>query len=317
MVEDLHIEFSGSGEHDYLWVEKTGSNTDWVARRLAHYAGVRHVDVGYAGLKDRHAITRQWFSVRHKGCGADWTRFECDGVNILDTSRHSRKLQRGSHAGNQFRIALRTSDGHGGEETIDERLAVISSRGVPNYFGPQRFGHEGSNLELARRLFRGERLRRDRRSIAISSARSLLFNEVLAARVADGSWNRILPGELANLDGSNSVFDVSSPDETIERRCAALDIHPSGPLYGCNGKVSTGEVAAIEKRIVDRYPDLAEGLIRARARRSQRSLRLRVGELDWEFGDGVLWLEFRLRKGGFATAVLEEVACIQDSRNST
>ena len=161
VVEILGFEPDGSGDHDFLWLEKAAANTDWVARQLARHAGVRTADVGYAGMKDRHAVTRQWFSLP-RGRGTDWTSFDVDGVKILDVRRHHRKLRRGTHKGNAFRIALRSRDIAGVAGEIDERLSTIGARGVPNYFGPQRFGRQGANLDLARRLFGGSRLKRGR-----------------------------------------------------------------------------------------------------------------------------------------------------------
>lgn len=322
VTENLAIEFSGDGEHDYLWVEKTRANTQWVARQIARHAGVRSSDVGFAGLKDRHAVTRQWFSVPRKGQVADWSAFASDGVEILDVARHQRKLRRGAHKSNFFQIALRATSNLPEVRTVEERLTRISLSGVPNYFGPQRFGHNASNLELARQLFGGERLHRDRRSIAISAARSFLFNEILGVRVRDGSWNRILPGELANLDGSGSVFQVDEPDEEIQRRCAEMDIHPTATLWGLqSGKprseISPGAITDIELDATDTHTDLKAGLERLAVKASHRPLRVRVHDLSWHFESDTLWLEFTLAKGAFATSVLREVAGIQSARSST
>ena len=307
VVENLGFEFSGAGEHDYLWVEKTAANTDWVARQLARHADVRPADVGYAGLKDRHAITRQWFSVPNPG-NPDWASFAAEGVTILDVQRHQRKLRRGAHDDNTFRIALRTPQAAAMREQAGERLAVMAARGVPNYFGPQRFGRHGANLDLARRLFAGARLKRDKRSIAISAARSFLFNEMLSVRVADGSWERILPGELVNLDGSGSVFRAEAIDATIERRASELDIHPTAPLWGLRSEISPGVVGSLERDATQAYEDLRAGLERLAVKASSRPLRLRIRDLSWEFEDDAIWLEFRLPSGAFATSVLREIA---------
>ena len=309
VIENLGFEFSGAGEHDYLWVEKTAANTDWVARQLARHVGVRAADVGYAGMKDRHAITRQWFSVPSRG-EADWASFTAEGVSIIEVCRHHRKLRRGAHDGNTFRIALRTAEAAVMRASIDERLECMASRGVPNYFGPQRFGRHGANLDLARRLFEGARLRRDKRGIAISAARSFLFNEILARRVADGSWERILPGELVNLDGSGSVFRADEIDETIENRAVELDIHPTATLWGLRSEISHGSIDMLERDATEAYSDLRTGLEHIAVKASSRPLRLRVSELAWEFEDDALWLDFRLPPGAFATSVLREIATL-------
>jgi tRNA pseudouridine13 synthase len=316
VVENLGFEFSDSGEHDYLWVEKSAANTDWVARQLARHAGVRPADAGYAGMKDRHAITRQWFSVPRRE-SPDWESFAADGVTILDVQRHHRKLRRGAHADNAFRIALRSPQVAAMKPSADERLRRLAGRGVPNYFGPQRFGRNGANLGLARRLFAGARLRRDKRSIAISAARSLLFNEILSLRVADGSWERILPGELVNLDGSGSVFRAEMVDDTLERRAAELDIHPTATLCGLRSEgsrseMSRGVIETLERHATKAHDDLRTGLERLAVKAGHRPLRLRIADLSWEFGDDALWLEFRLPAGAFATAVLREIVTVQE-----
>ena len=309
VTELLDPEACDNGEHDYLWIEKTGANTQWLARRLAQHAGIPPRDVGYAGLKDRHAVTRQWFSVRRPGgAGTDWSRFDVDGVKILDRLRHARKLRRGAHRGNDFRIALRSADIGTSHPQLVERLEIIAATGVPNYFGPQRFGRDGGNLELARRVFDGQRVGRDRRGHAISAARALLFNTILDARVRDVSWNRLLPGERVNLDGSGSLFDVTTVDGTLEERCQCMDIHPTGTLWGRGGATRESRVAALESSAVRKYGDLATGLERAGIEASTRPLRLPVRRLHWTFGPDVLVLQFRLPKGGFATSVLRELA---------
>lgn len=309
VIENLGFEFSGSGEHDYLWVEKTAANTDWVARQIARHAGVRAADVGYAGMKDRHAITRQWFSVPRRG-GADWALFMAEGVTILDVRRHHRKLRRGAHDSNTFRIALRAPQAAAMRELADERLGLMAGRGVPNYFGPQRFGRDGANLDLARRLFAGVRLKRDKRSIAISAARSFLFNEILSLRVSDGSWERILPGELVNLDGSGSVFRADAVDATLERRAADLDIHPTATLWGLRNELSPEAIEALEEDATEACSDLRTGLERLGVKAGHRPLRLRISDLSWEFEDDALWLEFSLPSGAFATSVLREIATL-------
>ena len=304
--ELLGIEFSGDGEHDYLKVRKTSANTAWVASRLAGHAGLRNADVGYSGRKDRHAVTTQWFSVPSRGA-VDWSSFSENGVEILDVCRHRRKLRRGAHRHNRFRIALRSPGLVPLRQDVAGRLRRIGREGVPNYFGPQRFGRDAANLDLARRVFDGERLGRNERNIAVSAARSFLFNEILSSRVEAGTWNRILPGELANLDGSGSVFRVGEPDAALHRRCAEMDIHPTGALFGVGKDLPTGTVADIEHDALSRHETLASGLDSLKPEASRRALRLHVGDLDWQIDDDALWLDFTLPKGGFATSVIREI----------
>jgi tRNA pseudouridine13 synthase len=301
VTEELGFELSGEGEHDYLYVEKTGANTEWVGRQLAQFAAVPAKDVGYSGLKDRHAVTRQWFSVPRWNVPA-WDEVEIEGVSILDVQRHSKKLRRGVHKANRFRIVLR------GElppiAELECRLALIREQGVPNYFGPQRFGRNGANLELADAWSAGRRLRRHKRSIAISSARSFLFNEQLHARVQDGTWNRIQSGDVANLDGTGSIFDVEVVDDTLIGRCTEMDIHPAGILWG-DGLASEDAPPGHENWL--------QALRKARVKPAHRSLRLRVMDLEWQFGDDALTLRFGLGRGVFATSVLREIGDVNEA----
>lgn len=309
VTESMDFELSGDGEHDFLWIEKTGANTAWVARQLAAHAGVAAVDVGYAGLKDRHAISSQWFSVRRpSGEGTDWATFAAEGVRIVEIARHHKKLRRGAHRSNSFRIALRSPDIEACRDQIRSRLELIEKQGVPNYFGEQRFGRDGGNIELAEAVFAGRRVKRDKRSIAISSARSLLFNHILEARVRDGTWNQLRVGDLANLDGSGSVFAVDELTADLMERCDTDDVHPTGTLWGDGAPLTSDNVASGECVAVADYKSMTEGLQKARVDASSRALRLPVRDLSVEFGDGALWLEFSLTKGGFATVVLRELA---------
>ena len=319
VIEQLDPEFSDDGEHDYLLVEKDGNNTQYVARRLAAFAGVPAKDVGFAGLKDRHAVTRQWFSVRRASAdGVEWPDFAEPGVTILGQGRHRRKLRRGAHRGNRFRIALRVSGLHSHRASLEQRLEDIDREGVPNYFGPQRFGRDASNLSLLGDLSAGRRLARDKRGLAISVARSFLFNEILSYRVALASWNRVSAGELANLAGSNSVFAVGDAiDAELEPRCRAHDIHPTATLWGDGAPLSSGAAAELERRVVSAYPEIVAALGKNRVEAGSRALRLDVNEFSWQIDDDVAWLDFVLGPGGFATAVIREIAPYQESRNNT
>jgi len=313
VTEELGFEPSGDGEHDFLFVEKTGINTEWLARQLAKFAAVPAKDVGYSGLKDRHAVTRQWFSVPRWN-KPDWDNFRLDAVRIVEQTRNARKLRRGTHQSNRFRIVLRRppkgSEPFGGESLQkgsdpfgEERLRKIREEGVPNYFGEQRFGHGGSNVALADQWAAGRRLPRHKRSIAISSARSYLFNELLASRVADNAWNTLVPGDVANLDGSGSVFAVDVPDEVLHARCRMLDIHPTALLWG-DGAAADAAPPGHDAWLL--------ALANARVQPARRSLRLRVLDLQWQLGEDSLTLNFGLTRGAFATSVIRELAEVTD-----
>lgn len=306
LSERLGFGLSGDGEHDYLQIEKEGANTSWVASGLARFAAIAVSDVGFAGLKDRHAVTTQWFSVRRPaGHRADWLNLDLEGVRVLQVDRHRRKLRRGAHSGNDFRIALRniTETGDG----LRERLMEVRDGGVPNYFGEQRFGHDGGNLALARDLFTGQRLSRGKRSIALSAARSFLFNQILQERVRNGTWNTLLPGDCASLDGSGSFFSVAGIDSELERRSDELDIHPSGALWGAGDLQTGAKVAEREETVVNRFPEFMRGLVNKRVQQARRALRLAVRSFTWERDGDTIWLRFFLTRGGFATAVLREI----------
>ena len=292
VTETLGWDLSGDGEHDYLWIEKTGANTEWVARQLARHAGVPAKDVGFAGLKDRQAMTRQWFSVP-RWHQPDWSACDVEGVHILEVSRHAKKLRRGAHHGNRFRIVLRGTHLEQHADALAQRVAAIREQGVPNYFGEQRFGIGGGNLDLADAWAAGKRLPRHKRSLAISTVRSFLFNEVLDGRVRDGNWNRLQPGDKANLDGTGSVFDVDEVDVALERRCAEQDIHPAGTLAG--------------EGYHDGPEAWCEALDRARVEPGSRSFRLRVAEVECTVEDGAVTLSFALHRGAYATSVIREI----------
>ncbi|MEO1244478.1 MAG: tRNA pseudouridine(13) synthase TruD [Pseudomonadota bacterium] len=311
----MGFEPSADGEHDFLLLEKTNTNTEWLARQLARFAGVASRDVGYSGLKDRHAVTRQWFSVHTGRHSPDWSALELEGVRVLDIGRHQRKLRRGSHRRNHFSIVLDGLSRVPSTAELVARIDAVGACGVPNYFGPQRFGRNGANLALAASLFAGKKLRRDKRGFAISAARAQIFNAILGRRVAAGSWDRILPGELANLDGSGSVFKVEAVDTTLAARARALDIHPTGTLWGVpSPSAATAEVAALESAVAEDFREFADGLLAGGVAAAARPLRVRPAGLRARLnGERQLCLAFSLPKGAFATALLAELAEVEDA----
>jgi tRNA pseudouridine13 synthase len=323
LVEELPgFEASGSGEHLLLTVEKRGMNTAFAARRIAQWAGIAELGVSYAGLKDRHAVTRQRFSVHlPKKMAPDLAALDSADFRVLAHAWHARKLPRGALAGNRFELTLRSVQGD--REAIEERLHAIAHRGVPNYFGEQRFGRDGDNIANALAMFAGRRVRREHRTIFLSAARSELFNRVLAARVADGSWDQGVDGEVWVLDGSRSVFGPEAWTEALAARLAEFDIHPSGPLWGLGGLRTTGRALAVETAALDDAQSLSlrVGLEAAGLKQERRALRLRPGAMEWEWrnddaGSGtgeVLCLRFSLPAGCYATTVLAELGEITDA----
>ncbi len=308
------VEPDGEGEHRLLLVEKRNSNTAWVAGQLARLAGVSRMDVSYAGLKDRHALTRQWFSVRLAGKPEpDWGAIESPEFRVLERARHSRKLRVGALKGNRFRIRVR--DLAGDMAALQTTLEIIRHEGVPNYFGEQRFGTDDANLRSARALFNGElkRVKRDKRGFYLSAVRSLLFNKVLAARVEAGNWNRPLSGERMMLAGTRSSFAAPSLDDEITERLERMDIHLSGPLWGRGERMVSGEVAELESTVLQPEQFWCEGLERFGLQMERRPLRIAVSDLTWVLQDNLLELDFRLPKGCFATALLRECVDYRDA----
>jgi tRNA pseudouridine13 synthase len=305
--EDLGFAADGAGEHAFVRVEKRGANTEWVARQLARYAGVDANAVSYAGMKDRNALTRQTFSVHLPGKpDPDWSALEHDEFRVLDARRHRRKLQRGALKGNAFRIVLR--DVSGDIAAVEQRLDAIRRFGVPNYFGEQRFGRASDNIERARAMFGGKRVQRHERSILLSAARSHLFNQVLAARVRDGSWNQPLDGDVWMLDGSQSIFGPQPLTDALRERNASGDIAPTGPLWGAGELRSESSAAALERAIGEKDEDLVRGLVANGLRQERRALVLRLDALRLErFSSCDISVIFSLNKGSYATVLLREI----------
>ncbi|MDZ5601277.1 tRNA pseudouridine(13) synthase TruD [Pseudomonas sp. RP23018S] len=306
--EVLDIPLSGQGEHLWLWVEKRDLNTEEAARRLARAAGVPARSISYAGLKDRQALTRQWFSLHLPGkADPDLSRAEDDTLRILKQARHQRKLQRGAHAANGF--TLRLTQLKADHAALDARLEQLKVRGVPNYFGTQRFGFEGGNvygaLEWAARQALPEQ--RNVRSRLLSAARSYVFNQVVAARVADGSWQRAQVGDLLAFTDSRSFF-VAGEAECVDPRLAELDLHPTGPLWGEGATPASGTPGALEASIGAAHAALCEWLAKAGMDHERRILRLPIGRLTWHYPEpDILQLEFVLPAGCFATVVVREL----------
>jgi tRNA pseudouridine13 synthase len=306
--EDLGYTPEGEGEHLWLWVEKRRVNTDQVARQLAKLAGVRQMDVGYAGLKDRHAVTRQWYSIHvPKDAMEQAAQWHDPQWRILQQARARRKIRRGSLHGNRFIITLREVCGD--KQAIESRLREITARGVPNYFGEQRFGRD--NIARAEAMARGELRVADRnlRGIYLSSLRSALFNAVLARRVNDDSWDRALDGEAFNLNGSRSFFVADVIDAVILHRLATGDIHPSGPLWGRGESPSRGEAQMLELAAIAACPALwCQACSDAGMEQERRPLRLAVQGLQWQWNDdALLRLEFGLPAGAYATTLIREL----------
>src|SRR5450631_1643971 len=306
--EQLSFEPSDSGAHWLLRVEKRTANTRWVAAEIGRLAGVPGGDVGYAGLKDRHAVAVQWFSVPKLAATAEfWLHVRTPEFKVLEARANSRKLRRGALSGNRFRIRLRQATWS--REQLDLKLEALRAHGAPNYFGPQRFGREGYNLDRVAVWLQSAAAPRGRaeRSFALSAARSLLFNAVLARRVESGDWSQLSPGDIASLDGTGSHFKVGAVDDDVRQRLASFDVHPSGPLWGRGDLPSEGQARRHETEAAEAFKDVADLLVAENLAQERRSLRCAVRDLVVEADSGTITLGFTLGRGQFATSVLREI----------
>lgn len=321
--EVLGFDCSGEGEHLWLQIRKTGLSTPAVAERLARVTGLRAADINWSGLKDKQGVCTQWFSLHSPGKEVSGlAELSSEQLCIVQQLRNHKKLRRGSHRGNRFRIRLHDVTPVEGVASDDawqdlkRRLQSIAQAGVPNYFGEQRFGHD--NLSHAQAWFNGERKPRGRleRGMWLSAARSALFNAVLARRVEQDNWQRYLPGDVMNLDGSGSVFVPEADDAAVTRRLLALDIHPTGPLWGQGELLSRHDAAALELAVARQMAVFSDALPRFGLKQERRSLRLPVKALDYRRPDpATLEIEFTLPTGTYATAVLHEL-CRYDELHS-
>jgi tRNA pseudouridine13 synthase len=295
VVTELPLQLPcGEGEHIWLDIEKNGANTAFVAQQLAEAASVHEWDVGYAGLKDRHAITRQWFSIylpngktksETRGQTPDLTRLQHPEFKVLRQSRHVKKLRPGELQGNRFRIVLREVTGD--RDAIEAHLKLVASRGVPNYFGAQRFGFDGANVEQGRAMLARETRVRNpkKKGIYLSAVRSFVFNEVLALRIQQGLWGQTLPGDVMDEAGL-----------------------PTGPLWGRGRVLTTDQAQALENAVAERHAVLCDGMEHAGLDQERRALVARPLDMSWEWPQAhQLVLAFSLPAGNYATSVLNEI----------
>ena len=285
-------------EHIWLYVEKNDANTAWTAKRIAELANVKEMDVGYAGMKDRHSISRQWFSIYLPRAEApDFSLLNDNEFTLLEQTRHSKKLRRGDLIGNQFEIRLR--DVQGDQAAIEKNLLQVQTLGVPNYFGEQRFGHDGNNIEAGRAMLAGEiRVKqRNKKSIYLSAVRSLLFNEVLAARIHQGLWGQAVEG------------DVLSDDQQ----------QVTGPMWGRGRSPASAQALEIEQQVIEQHATLADGLEHAGLKQERRDLVSKPKDLNWQWqqenGKTDLLLSFSLAAGHYATSVLQELLDVFEVHN--
>lgn len=312
--EVMPVQMSGEGEHCWLNITKKGNNTDFIATQLAKHAGVKSVAVSYAGLKDRNAVTTQWFSVHLPGMAdPDWNELSCDDFKINQVIRHNRKLKRGALSANRFVITLRQLQGD--ESSWQQRLQQIADAGVPNYFGKQRFGHQMNNLNRALDLLEKNKMRRlkpQKRGIFLSAMRSWIFNEILSQRIFDKTFTQAQQGDVMMLADSHACFAEELTAE-IETRVANKELHLTAAMWGKGASMSTDTVALLEQQIAEKYSQFSAGLEKVGMKQERRSMRLLPVNMQWQFEtDNSLVVSFELTKGSYATALLRELGDISD-----
>lgn len=286
--EILGYEPSGEGEHVFILLRKRGENTAWIAQHIARLAGVKEMDVGYCGRKDRHAETTQWFSVYlpKDPDDLDWQMLNSDSVKILSVSRHHHKLRRGEHQANRFVIRLRNVTVED-KPLFEEKITRVLAAGVPNYFGEQRFGIAGNNLNLANGLLLERKPMRDKqkRGMILSAARSYVFNQVLAARILANNWQHPLVGEPTDF--------------------------ASGALWGRGRSAASGHCLVMEQEALEPWQDWCHALEHQGLQQERRALCLMPSETQWRWVENDLELTFTLSGGEFATAILRELAILR------
>ncbi len=276
VVEILGYELEGDGEHVYFDIEKRSANTAWVAWQLAEFLGLKDSDVGYAGRKDRHAVTRQWFSAYMPGQPLpDVTEFNIEGVTLLGVTRHRQKLRQGQLEGNRFELSVHFDELTAADQAdLTARLLKIQDDGFPNYFGSQRFGRSGANLVIAEQLLAKKGRIKGDRAMAISAARAWLFNLYLADEIREGRDINERSGELI-------------------------------------GKVRDPQPG--EQRLDESMQRWVAGLRRLGAKVQSRPLVVHPQALDWRYDEQALLLSFTLPAGSFATSLLSELIIVKDA----
>ena len=309
--EELGYPLAGEGEFVAVKVRKTNANTLFVGEQLAKFVDISAKNMSYAGLKDRHAVTEQWFCLHLAGKETpDFSAFECEGVEILEVTRHNRKIRTGALEGNYFELLLRDV-----EETdeLKQRLNQLQAVGFPNYFTEQRFGRDGHNLTQAQRWASGEISVKDRkkRSFYLSAARSEVFNLVISQRIADQQMQTILSGDYLQLAGSNSFFEVKEKDLVqSQQRLDENDVLLTAPLIGENSLEQKGNER--EKAIVAQHENLISLMKKERMNTARRAMLCKPQDLRWQFEPEGLRLTFFLNSGSYATGLVRELIILNE-----
>ena len=315
--ETLSFKPSGEGDHLYLYIEKRNTNTDWLAREMAQKAGIRSVEVGYAGRKDRFAVTRQWFSLHLPASKSiDPMTFQSRDYQVIEHTRHTHKLRKGEIAFNQFKLQLIEFEGD--FSSFEKRLGLISEKGFPNYFGPQRFGHQSGNIDKARDMLSGKVRVHDRnkRSIYLSAARSYLFNLVLAKRIENNCWLEPIQGDLLwdeesqRLSESDLVTEFS--EDILLQKVNSGQLTITGPMPGDGKNSVTDDTLVLESLVLAGEQSLYAGIANSRIQWQRRALRVIPTDVSSKENELGVEITFSLRTGTFATSLLKELLVLKE-----
>lgn len=320
VFEQLPFSPIGEGEHLFIYIRKTGANTVFVARELAKYFKVKEPLVSYAGLKDRFAVTEQWFGVHVPGKQVyDLKDLTIEGVEVLEYARHNKKLRTGALTGNRFEITLRNVNNL---QALHNRWEDIVKRGVPNYFGEQRFGIDGGNIDKALALFSGTKVKdKKKRGMYLSAARSCIFNDIISERIKQNTFNKLQQGDVLMLAGTQSVFHLDGVDDAIMQRLIDKDVDITAPMWGAGELMTSAAPKELEQNVSDKHSEFSQGLPRFGLKQERRRARLTVQEADIEVlmndqeSNNALpsvKISFILPAGSYATTVLRELIDYQD-----
>lgn len=308
--ENLGYSMAGEGEFVAVRVRKIDANTLFVGEKLAQFAGISARNMSYAGLKDRRAVTEQWFSLQMPGkTTPDFGDFQLEGIEILEVTRHNRKIRTGSLDGNYFEILLRNAIEN---DDLKVRLENLSKFGFPNYFTEQRFGRDGHNQTQALRWAKGEIQVKDRkkRSFYLSAARSEVFNLVVSERLKQGVANRVLPNDIVQLSGSHSWFVADEKEDlnVLQLRLEQGDLQLTAPLIG----ETVQPACSLENDIVQQHQDIANLIKQEHLKPARRPLLMKPKDFNWQFEETGLRLKFYLPAGSYATALVRELVNIEE-----
>ncbi|WP_017444932.1 tRNA pseudouridine(13) synthase TruD [Gayadomonas joobiniege] len=311
--EKIHFDLDGQGEHLWLWVEKNGQNTNFVAKQLARAFNIAPRLVSTSGMKDRHAVTRQWFCLPWP-IKKEVPSIQLEGAKIIRYKRHGKKLKTGTHKFNLFKINIKLTEFC--ETELAERLNRIKVLGVANYFGEQRFGHDGKNLKAVTEMFNGDLVVRDKklRGIYLSAARSHIFNQILHQRISQDMFKPV-SGDVFMLAGSHSYFASDEINKEILERFEQGDILLSGAMVGAGELATHGQIHALESEIINKHATWYQGLVDAGLKQDRRALQLHASEFTWvlDTAQQSLLVSFKLPAGAFATSVLREICIYTDT----